>query len=56
MEGEMQAILIQQRCLEESKGNALMLSSLTQVGNTKSMDEAKNEIILCLTNKVLREH
>lgn len=51
----MQVVLIQQRCIEVLKGDALMPETLTQAEKTRMVDKAKSVIILCLRDKLLRE-
>lgn len=50
-----QDTLIQQKCIEERKGEALMPALLTQVEKIEIMGNVKNAIILFLRDKFLRE-
>ena len=52
---KMQAILIQEKCIDALKGEALMPVRLTQIQKTQMVDKARSSIILCLKNKVLRD-
>jgi len=49
------AVLTQQKCVEALKGEAAMLASLTQAEKREMIDKAKNAIVLCLGDKVLRD-
>ena len=52
---KMQAILIQEKCIDALKSETLMTTGLTQVQKTEMVDKARSVIILCLGDKVLRE-
>ena len=52
---KMEAILIQQKCVEVLKGEAKMAATLSQAEKTEMIDKARSAIILCLGDKVLRE-
>ena len=45
---KMQAILIQEKCIDALKSEALMPAGLTQVHKTEMVDKARSAIILCL--------
>lgn len=51
----MQVTLIQQKCEETLKVQALILAILTQAAKVEIVDTYRNVIILCLVNKVLEE-
>jgi uncharacterized membrane protein YheB (UPF0754 family) len=52
---KMEAILIQQGCAEEIKGEERMSASLSQKEKTDMIEKARSAIILCLCDKALRE-
>ncbi|WVZ02051.1 hypothetical protein V8G54_022857 [Vigna mungo] len=52
---KMEAILIQQGCVEALKGESKMSDTITQEEKKKMGDKARSAIILCLGDKVLRE-
>ena len=52
---KMEAILIQQGCLEALEGEMNMSSSLTPAEKTSMVNRARSAIILCLGDKTLRE-
>ena len=52
---KMQALFIQEKCIDALKSEVLMNVSLTQVQKTEMVDKARSVIILCLGDKVLRE-
>lgn len=51
----MQVTLIQPKCEETLKVQALILAILTQAAKIEIVDTYRNVIILCLVNKVLEE-
>nr|KYP76594.1 Retrovirus-related Pol polyprotein from transposon TNT 1-94 [Cajanus cajan] len=52
---KMEAIFIQQGCVEAIKGEEKMSSSLTQKEETDMIEKARSVIILCLVYKALRD-
>ncbi|WVZ02271.1 hypothetical protein V8G54_023077 [Vigna mungo] len=52
---KMEAILIQQGCVEALKGESKMSDAMTQEEKKKMGNKARSAIILCLGDKVLRE-
>jgi len=52
---KMQVVLTQQKCVEALKGEAAMLTNLTEEEKRKMIDKAKSAIVLCLRDKVLRD-
>ncbi|WVZ07194.1 hypothetical protein V8G54_020540 [Vigna mungo] len=52
---KMEAILIQQGCVEALKGESKMSDTMTLEEKKKMGDKARSAIILCLGDKVLRE-
>jgi len=51
---KMLADLTQQKCVKALKGEAVIPTNLTQAEKHEMIDKAKNSIVLCLENKVLR--
>ncbi|CAL5199209.1 unnamed protein product [Lathyrus oleraceus] len=51
----MQANLIQDKCIYDLKGEESMHVRLSKVEKTETVDKAMSVIILCLGDKVLRE-
>lgn len=51
----MQVILVQEKCIDALKGEALTPATLTQVQKTEMVDKTRSAIILCLRDEVLRE-
>src|SRR4051812_5525188 len=52
---KMQVILIQDKCINSLKSEALIPAGLTQVQKTEMLDKARSVIIFCLGDKFLRE-
>jgi hypothetical protein len=52
---KMQWVLIQQKCEKALKGEPPLPVTMTQTEKTKMVDKARNAIVLCLSDKVLRD-
>ena len=51
----MQAVLIQQKCEKALKGEGALSVTMTQAEKTEMVDKARSAIVLCLSDKVLRD-
>jgi len=52
---KMEAVLIQQKCEKALKGEGALPVTMSRTEKTKMVDKARNVIVLCLGDKVLRE-
>jgi len=51
----MEAVLIQQKCINALKGEGALLVTMSQVEKTEMVDKARSAIVLCLGDKILRD-
>jgi len=50
---KMEAVLIQQKCAQELKGEGALPVTMLQAEKTEMVDQARSVIVLCLRDKVL---